>query len=236
MITNKELWGGNVDMTEDFIFTTASSLEGYKIIRQCGLVFGETVFKHGFLSRLGAAINNIGFGTREFEGSVDLIEKARDFAYQKMKADAISRGANAIIAIDSDNTFGGEIMYLSLYGTAVKVVSEKDYEQALREEQAQQVKAEAERIMAESRAHDLQSRRNQGDDTPEDQFLREAMQKATVSSIYETWKKYDLKGVYPEIEELLSAKASTESKFGALTGTQFDNIKDKIRELLHAAN
>ena len=65
---------------------------------------------------------------------------------------------------------------------------------------ANQAKAEAERIMAESRAHDLQSRRNQGDDTPEDQFLREAMQKATVSSIYETWKKYDLKGVYPEVE------------------------------------
>ena len=37
-----------------------------------------------------------------------------------MKA-ALDLGANAIIAIDSDNTIGDSICYLSLYGTAVYV-------------------------------------------------------------------------------------------------------------------
>lgn len=33
--------------------------------------------------------------------------------------EALDRGANAIIAIDSDNTIGDNTCYLSLYGTAV---------------------------------------------------------------------------------------------------------------------
>ena len=113
----------------DILLTTAPSLEGYRIVRQCGIVFGETVFKHGALSTLGAALENIGIGSRELTGSVSLIEEARQFAYNKMIAQAKSRGANAIIAIDSDNTIGADVMYLSLYGTAVEVVPEADLAQ-----------------------------------------------------------------------------------------------------------
>ena len=120
---------------KDFILTTASTIEGYKIIEQHGLVFGETVFKHGFLARFGADFSNtvdlIRWGSREMSGSVDLIEQARQFAYDKMIEEAKNRGANAIIAIDSDNTFGNDMMYLSLYGTAVKAVPEAEYKQKM---------------------------------------------------------------------------------------------------------
>ena len=53
------------------------------------------------------------------KGQVGIIEEARKFAYVKMMKEAKDRGANAIIAIDSDNTIGESICYLSLYGTAV---------------------------------------------------------------------------------------------------------------------
>ena len=109
------------DSRANILLSTASVLEGYRVIKQCGVVFGETVFKHGAFSALGAAISNVGFGSRELEGSVSLIEEARQFAYNKMIKAAADKGANAIIAIDSDNTIGADVMYLSLYGTAVLV-------------------------------------------------------------------------------------------------------------------
>ncbi len=115
------------DNSPAIMLTTAPSLEGYRIIRQCGIVFGETVFKHGAFSTLGAALDNIGIGSRELTGSVSLIEEARKFAYCKMIKQAKQRGANAIIAIDSDNTIGNDVMYLSLYGTAVQVIPEAEY-------------------------------------------------------------------------------------------------------------
>ena len=114
-----------IDDTPILLMSTTANLEGYRITEQKGLVFGETVFKHSFLSSLGAGISNaidmLSLRSTEMSGSVGLIEEARKFAFSKMMDDARARGANAIIGIESDNTIGGDIMYLSLYGTAVKV-------------------------------------------------------------------------------------------------------------------
>ena len=125
-------------MFYDCLLTTAPTLEGYHIVEQCGIVYGETVFRHGFTARLGAGLANLAdsfsLRSKEMSGSVSLIESARAFAYEKMIAEAKQRGANAIIAIDTDNTIGDEIMYLSLYGTAVKVVSEEEYKKRLQAE------------------------------------------------------------------------------------------------------
>ncbi len=96
----------------DMILTTASNLEGYKILKQLGVVYGETVLKASFLSSVGAALSNFkdsfSLSQREMSGTMSLINDAREFAYKKMISDAKNRGANAIIAIDSDNTIGGE--------------------------------------------------------------------------------------------------------------------------------
>ena len=121
-------------MSKDFLLSTANNLEGYVIVKQCGIVFGETVFKSSFLDSLGAGVSNmidsLRFKETEMSGQVSLIENAREFAYKKMIAEAERRGANAIIAIDSDNTISDFVFYISLYGTAVYV--EKDrYEDEL---------------------------------------------------------------------------------------------------------
>ena len=44
---------------EDILMTTASSLEGYVIVKQCGIVFGETFFKNSALDSLSAGISNM---------------------------------------------------------------------------------------------------------------------------------------------------------------------------------
>ena len=105
------------------ILSTAGTLEGYRITKQLGVVFGETVFKPSasqqFTSAVGDMFRSLSFSAKEMTGQVSIIEEARKFAYTKMMREAVKLGANAIIAIDSDNTIGDSICYLSLYGTAV---------------------------------------------------------------------------------------------------------------------
>ncbi len=107
------------------ILTTAGAIEGYKVKKQLGVVFGETVFKPSvgqmLTSSVGDAFRSFAISSKEMKGQVSIIESARKFAYVKMMNSALERGANAIIAIDSDNTIGDSICYLSLYGTAVYV-------------------------------------------------------------------------------------------------------------------
>ena len=109
----------------EMILTTCPSVEGYRIKRQCGLVFGEVAFKTGFFKSLGAAFDNIGdllsAGSKELSGTARLLADAREYAMNKIKDDAINRGANAIIGIDSESSIGGDIMHVTIYGTAVEI-------------------------------------------------------------------------------------------------------------------
>lgn len=111
------------ELRKKLILSTASVLQGYRITKQLGVVFGETVFKPSagqqFASSLGDTFRALSFTAKEMSGQVAIIEEARQFAYTKMMKEALDLGANAIIGIDSDNTIGDNICYLSLYGTAV---------------------------------------------------------------------------------------------------------------------
>ena len=117
------------DLSDKLMMTTANNLEGYHVTKQLGVVFGETVYKPSasqqFVSSVGDMFRAFSFSRREMTGQVTMIEEARQFAYIKMMKAALRRGANAIIAIDSDNTVGNEIFYTSLYGTAVYVEKDK---------------------------------------------------------------------------------------------------------------
>lgn len=120
--TNKEI----EKTIPTLLLTTCPSLEGYSIIEQYGLVFGEVAYKSGFLKSLGAGLNNLidvfTFGDQELSGTSEILESARKYAIDKMKISAAKLGANAIIGIESESSFGGDIMHITIYGTAVKVV------------------------------------------------------------------------------------------------------------------
>lgn len=109
---------------KDMILTTCPGVDGYYASKQLGIVYGEVVYKIGFLKSISAAVSNINdtyftFGDKELSGSMQLIETAREYATNKMINDAASRGANAIIGIDSESTMGGDVMHMTIYGTAV---------------------------------------------------------------------------------------------------------------------
>ena len=55
-------------------------------------------------------------------GTTNLLSDARSYAIEKMKSEAINKGANAIIGIDSESSFGaGDLIHVSIMGTAVLV-------------------------------------------------------------------------------------------------------------------
>ena len=110
---------------KEMILSTCPSIDGFRITRQLGLVFGECAYKTGFFKTLSASIDNFGdslsFGDKELSGTSRILESAREYAIQKMISAAAEKGANAIVGIDSESSMGGEVMHVTIYGTAVRI-------------------------------------------------------------------------------------------------------------------
>ncbi|MEY2829918.1 MAG: hypothetical protein RIQ33_1776 [Bacteroidota bacterium] len=107
-------------MVDKNLITTSTSLEGYKVTKQLGVVRGITVRSRsifgnmagGFLSLLGGQ-NSI---------YTELCEKTREEAFMLMMEHANAMGANAIINMryDANEVMQG-ITEVLAYGTAVCV-------------------------------------------------------------------------------------------------------------------
>ena len=111
---------------EKLILTTCPSVEGYRIKRQCGLVFGEATFwicdynstKNNELEKLGEPWSR---GDRLLNGVDRIKNYARTYAIQKLKEEAFSRDANAVVGITATTSYAGSEVVASLYGTAVVI-------------------------------------------------------------------------------------------------------------------
>jgi uncharacterized protein YbjQ (UPF0145 family) len=105
------------------LVTTANSLEGYKIVKQLGVVRGVTVRSRSALGNIAGGFQSL-FGGR-LSIYVELCEKTRQEAYQLLIEHAQVMGANAIIAMRYDaNEIMQGITELLAYGTAVVVEKE----------------------------------------------------------------------------------------------------------------
>lgn len=107
-------------MVDQQLVTTATSLEGYRIIKQLGVVRGITARSRSLLGNIGGGIQSL-FGGK-LSIYVELCETAREEAYQLMIRHADERGANAIINMryDANEVMQG-ITEVLAYGTAVVV-------------------------------------------------------------------------------------------------------------------
>jgi uncharacterized protein YbjQ (UPF0145 family) len=98
--------------------TTAFTLDGYRIVRNLGLVRGITVRSRSVLGNLAGGIQTI------FGGNItiftELCEHARLEAFQLLLQHAQELGANAIVGIryDANEVMDGVTEVLA-YGTAV---------------------------------------------------------------------------------------------------------------------
>lgn len=107
-------------MDTNFLITTSTGLEGYKVVRQLGLVRGITVRSRSLVGNFAGALLAL-FGGRN-SIYTDLCEKAREEAYELMVNHARKAGANAVINMryDANEVMQGMTEVLA-YGTAVVV-------------------------------------------------------------------------------------------------------------------
>lgn len=101
--------------------TTANSLEGYRIVRQLGVVRGITVRSRSIFGTLGASLQTIVGGNISL--FTDLCERTRSEAFEMMLQHAEQAGGNAVVAIryDANEVMQG-VTEVLCYGTAVVVV------------------------------------------------------------------------------------------------------------------
>lgn len=104
----------------DSMTTTAFALDGYRVVRNLGLVRGITVRSRSVIGNFGASIQSF------FGGNItiyeELCEQAREQALEKMYTHARQLGANAVIGVRYDATeLMPGITEVLCYGTAVMV-------------------------------------------------------------------------------------------------------------------
>lgn len=107
-------------MLDQSMITTSTTLEGYRITRNLGVVRGITVRSRSVLGNIAGGLQTL-FGG-QISIYVDLCEKTREEAFQYMMQHASERGANAIINMryDANEVMNGVTEVLA-YGTAVMV-------------------------------------------------------------------------------------------------------------------
>jgi uncharacterized protein YbjQ (UPF0145 family) len=103
------------------MITTSVSLDGYRIVRNLGIVRGITVRSRSVLGNIAGGLQTL-FGG-QISIYIDLCEKTREEAFQYMMQHAAERGANAVINMryDANEVMNGVTEVLA-YGTAVEVV------------------------------------------------------------------------------------------------------------------
>ncbi|WP_425147411.1 YbjQ family protein [Deinococcus sp.] len=110
---------GRPDNMEMFI-TTTNDLDGYRVVRQLGLVRGLTVRSRSVLGNIGASLQTLLGGNITLY--TELAEKAREEAYELMVQHARALGANAVLGMRYDaNEITDGVTEVLAYGTAVVV-------------------------------------------------------------------------------------------------------------------
>ena len=102
------------------LVTTAFNLEGYRVVKNLGLVRGITVRSRSIFGNIGALFQTL-FGGR-ISLYQELCERAREEAYDIMIQHGQTMGANAIIGMRYDaNEVSAGVTEVLAYGTAVVV-------------------------------------------------------------------------------------------------------------------
>ena len=107
----------NMDLNN---ITTAFTLDGYRIVKNLGIMRGITVRSRNVFVNIGASFQTL------FGGNItlytELCERARKEAFEKMIEHAEQSGANAVIGFryDANDVMAGVTEVLA-YGTAVVV-------------------------------------------------------------------------------------------------------------------
>ena len=103
---------------------TTPSVEGKRITTYYGLVSGEAILGANIFRDFFAGIRDVvGGRSAAYEGE---LRRAKNLAVEEMAEQAISFGANAIVAVDLDYESIGNMLMVTASGTAVVVEGLED--------------------------------------------------------------------------------------------------------------
>jgi uncharacterized protein YbjQ (UPF0145 family) len=107
-------------MVDKNLITTSTHLEGYKVVRQLGVIRGITVRSRSIFGNIAGGLQSLMGGQNSIY--TELCEKTRAEAFDYMINHANEVGANAIINVryDANDVMQG-ITEVLAYGTAVYV-------------------------------------------------------------------------------------------------------------------
>ena len=104
------------------LVTTTPIIEGKRIIRYYGIVYGETIIGANVFRDFLAGIRDfVGGRSGAYE---EVLRQAKDTAIREMEEQAARLGANAVIGVDLDyETVGGSgsMLMVTATGTAVTI-------------------------------------------------------------------------------------------------------------------
>ena len=107
------------------LLTTGSSFDGYRVEKYNDVVCEEIIFKNSFIKQLSAGFEDLGnafsFQATEMTGANELISNARAALMDKFRLKAAQMGANAILGIDMETSFGTDVVRAAVNGTAVVI-------------------------------------------------------------------------------------------------------------------
>ena len=107
-------------MNNQIMVVTSNDIPGYEIVEVYGEVFGLIVRSRNLFSNFGAQFRTV-FGG-EVKGYTKLLSESREHALERLREEAASRGANAVVAMRFDSgDIGGIMNEVAAYGTAVKI-------------------------------------------------------------------------------------------------------------------
>jgi len=115
----EDAFGGKLLVSQEMV-TTAFTLDGYRIVRNIGVVRGVVVRSRSLLGTIGASLHTIVGGNITL--FTELCERTRREAFDLMREHAAEAGANAIIGARYDATdVMASVTEVLAYGTAVVV-------------------------------------------------------------------------------------------------------------------
>ena len=101
-----------------------NDVPGYTVETVYGEVFGLVVRSRNMFSNIGASFRTV-FGG-EARGYTDLLSQTRTEAVERLRSEAASMGANAVIAMRFDTgVFASVMNEVAAYGTAVVITPKK---------------------------------------------------------------------------------------------------------------
>lgn len=215
-------------MSYGLIVTTASNIEGYRIIEYLDMVFGEiavhgaNIQEKGVVGTWGKAMASWGAST-EYGNQTKVVRGARSEAYNQITNEARKLGANAIIGIHTDNTITGDLVFVSMYGTAVKIEADKQEQKRIEHQQRESKFA----VLLD----ETKQRKASGDMDREIEFLKRMRDMDSVMKIWNLWTESGLGETYREIEALIKRGKDSERMYGK-SSNYTEQLKQQIEKTL----